>query len=99
MGVGHRGGTGSDRGVRAVHRVRGAVAAATGASGLWRNEFARLADFSRRFLERMAVDGHIAGGAGAGDAGGVRHDGDPEAQPTWLRAGDTGGLTAGRDGV
>src|SRR5579864_1022087 len=56
----------------AVYRIRGTVADATGTSGIWRVESFEFADFSRRLLERMAIDDHFVGGARAGNRGGLR---------------------------
>src|SRR5256885_12586222 len=45
--------------VRAVHRVCGALATAVGAGRVRGKQFVELADFSRRLVERMAIDGDI----------------------------------------
>ena len=59
-----------------------AVGTRSGTSRIWRHQFDELADFSRLFLERMAIDDFIGGSAGAGDAGRVWH--------CWWRASDYG---------
>src|ERR1700682_3413777 len=72
MDLDHSAGFGGHRNLCAVHPVRGALAAATGTSGFWWVQSLEFADFSRRLLERMAIDDHFVGGARAGDRGGTR---------------------------
>src|ERR1700692_2708379 len=55
MDLDDRAGSGGYRSLCAVYRIRGAVADATGTSGIWRVESFEFVDFSRRLLERMAI--------------------------------------------
>ena len=57
-----------------VYRLYRTLAAKARTGRIWRNQFAEHADFSRLFLEGMAVDDFTCGSAGPGDVGGVRGD-------------------------
>src|ERR1700676_937712 len=83
--------SGGHRSLCAVHPVRGALADATGASRFWRFQSFEFADFSRRLLERMAIDDHFVGGARAGDCGGLRAGVFPETFAPRVRIGASAG--------
>src|SRR5882724_5123126 len=90
--------TGSDGSLRALYRVRPALARPIGTGGIRRVEPAGPADLSRRLLERMAIHVHTSRGACDGDSGGDRRGVLPEANPPRFGAGaGVGGILRGAD--
>src|SRR5258706_14495706 len=82
-----------DGSLRVVYRIYRAVANAVGTGRFWRLKSFEFADFSRRLLERMAIDDHFVGGAGAGGGGRLCAGVLPQAGVPGLRC------RAGIDGV
>src|ERR1700736_664920 len=78
--------SGRDGCLRAVYHIYRAVADTVGTGRLWRTESFEFAHFSRRLLERMAIDDHFVGGAGARDRGRIRASLLPQARASRLRS-------------
>src|SRR5258706_8962449 len=72
--------------VRIVYRIYRALAGTVGTGRFWRTESFEFADFSRRLLERMAIDDHFVGGAGARDRSRIRASVLPQARASRIRS-------------